>query len=458
MARIPIAGDLVSVIGPFAEGVENRSLLLDKFVFHKSWPPEIDDRGRPIKWDEATRWSFVRIADGASQILSREANEKRRRARSNMVSEENRTRYLGAAQIAESLSRVAWDTKDLSLLRAKHTRRFISLFRSAFGSRAAIAIGQLEGRLAINLADSLIQNAGICLDRLFGLPFIPGSAVKGVCRHTALEELKAGKGEDRARLFELFLGVFGTADNDFANGDLQPFRELLGSRPENQRGLVCFLPAYPVNEAKVVVDLTNVHYPDYYQTGRPEDLSKERPLPNPFPAVEIGAQFAFCLMLNRPSADAKILEAARRWLESALVVRGLGAKTASGYGWFSLQPHVLDEIVAEERRAKELAEELNKKAAEAKAKEAAEAARLAAMPPSQVARERFSKLSEEAFAKAVSEMASLSVDEQKGLLLALLAPEKKDAWKRWKKSDKPANKGRVEALLAAAKTHGVSLP
>jgi hypothetical protein len=55
-------------------------------------------------------------------------------------------------------------------------------------------------------------------------------------------------------------------------------------------------------------------------------------------------------------------------------------------------------------------------------------------------------------------MANLSADEQKGLLLALLSPEKKDTWKRWKKSDKPANKARVEALLAAAKTHGVSLP
>ncbi len=453
MARIPIAGDLVSVIGPFAERVENRSLLLEKFAFHKQWGLD------GLRANDAHRWTLLRISEGGAALIAREGQDRKSQAK--RLAEKNpekAQRLKTEAEIADSLSSTRVERSELSGLCAKHTRRFISLFRSAFGSRAAIAIGQLEGRLAINLADSLIQNAGISLDRLFGMPFIPGSAVKGVCRHAALEELKASIGENRRHLFERFLAVFGTVDNDFANGDLQPFRDLLGSRPENKRGLVCFLPAYPVNEAKVVVDLTNVHYPDYYRTGLPEDLSKERPFPNPFPAVEVGGQFAFCLMFNRAFAQTETLEAARRWLESALTVRGLGAKTASGYGWFSLQPQVLDEIVEEERRAKELTEQLARKADEAKAKEAAEAARIAVLSPSQVARERFSKLNEEAFAKAVSEMASLSDDEQKGLLLALLSPERKETWKRWKKSDKPANKARVEALLAAAKTHGVSLP
>ncbi len=44
-ATIPIAGDVAELIGPSAERVENRSLLLDKFVFHKSWPVvETEDR------------------------------------------------------------------------------------------------------------------------------------------------------------------------------------------------------------------------------------------------------------------------------------------------------------------------------------------------------------------------------------------------------------------------------
>jgi CRISPR type III-B/RAMP module RAMP protein Cmr6 len=481
IATIPLTGEVATLIGPAAQHVENRSLLLDKFVFHKRWPvvEEQTRRGRDfVKWDEASRWSFMRIAEDAGKILSREANDKRRKAEGKNVEPENRQRFIAEAKIAETLANVKWDSKELQSLRASHTRHFLGLFRRAYGDRAAVTIGQLEGRLAINLADSLIQNAGICLDRLFGLPYIPGSAVKGVCRHAALEELKAASRSARKELFDLVVSIFGCAKNDFEPakpprkqgdngkpaGDFYPFLDL--TKPKDQKGAISFLPAYPVNEAKVVVDLTNVHYSLYYGgdknrnilPGRPESLADENPKPNPFPAVETGAQFAFCLVLNGRNNRPELLNYAKRWLEVALTERGLGAKTAAGYGWFSLQPQVLAQIIEEEQRARELAEEESKKAAEARAKEIAEAKRIASLPQSEVARERFLKLGDEAFARAVSEMANLSADEQKGLLLALLSPEKKDTWKRWKKSDKPANKARVEALLAAAKTHGVSLP
>lgn len=458
MARIPIVGDVAELIGPSAEKIENRSLLLDKFVFHKRWPVVADSQGRDIKWDEASRWSFMRIADGASQLLNRDASEKRRRSRGHNVEQENQERLQAEAQVAESLAKVSWDTKELADLRARHTRRFLSLFRSHFAERASVTIAQLESRLAINLADSLIQNAGICLDRLFGLPFIPGSAIKGVCRHAALEELKSASAHDQKKLFDLFYSIFGTSDNDFSNGQLRQFMHLLAKRAENQKGAIAFLPAYPVNEARVVVDLTNVHYPDYYRTGRIEELSNERPRPNPFPAVEMGAHFAFCLVLNGINRDTDLLAHAKRWLEEALTVRGLGAKTSSGYGWFSLRPDIQQQLLDEERREAEAAVAEARIVAEAQAKADQEAVRRAAMPPEEVAKERFTAMSQQDFATAVSGIATLSVSEQKGLLLAFLMPDRRDTWKAWKRSDKPANKSRVEALLAAAKTLGVTLP
>jgi len=354
VATIPMPGDVAELIGPAAERVENRSLLLDKYVFHKQWPvvEETTRRGRKfVKWDEASRWSFMRIADGASQILNRDAQEKLRRARGRDVEPENRDRYNAEARIAQTLANVRWDSQELEALRARHTHRFLGLFHSAYGDRATVTIGQLEGRLAINLADSLIQNAGICLDRLFGLPYIPGSAVKGVCRHAALQDVKSATGNEQTSLLQIFCSVFGTAENDFTSGDLRQFRQLVSRKAGDQKGAIAFLPAYPVNEAKVVVDLTNVHYPDYYRTGKVKDLSKEKPRPNPFPAVEAGAQFAFCLVLNGINDGVGLLDHARRWLETALTERGLGAKTASGYGWFSLKPEILDDILKRENRA-----------------------------------------------------------------------------------------------------------
>ena len=370
VATIPMTGDVAKLIGSAAQLVENRSLLLEKYVFHKRWPVIVEHtrHGRDyVKWDEASRWSFIRIADGAAQILKLEAQEKRRKAEGKNVEPENRDRLNAEARIAEILANVKWDGKELQSLRARYTQQFLGLFHKAYGNRAVVTIGQLEGRLAINLADSLIQNAGICLDRIFGSPFIPGSAVKGVCRHAALSELKAANSAVRKELFDLVVSVFGCAKNDFepakpprklgekgkSAGDFFPFLDL--TNPKDQKGAIAFLPAYPVNEARLVVDLTNVHYRLYYSgdnkrniaAGLETSLKEENLQPNPFPTVETGAQFAFCLLLNGMETRPEVLAAAKRWLDVALTEHGLGAKTAAGYGWFSLKPVVLDKLLNE---------------------------------------------------------------------------------------------------------------
>ncbi len=440
MARIPISPDVAQLIGDFAEAVQNRSLLLDKFVFHKDWG--LDD----LRSNDAHRWTLMRISDGGTAALHAEADRRRRDARGQDREEHNRVRLQREAQIAAKLAATRIEAEDAQKLRARHTRRFLGLFRSACGERAALTIGQLEGRLAINLAESLIQNAGMCLDRLFGLPFIPGSAIKGVSRHAALEELKCAKGDTRAKLFDAFRLVFGTADNDFANGELRPFRLLLAGCSENQKGAISFLPAYPVNDARVVVDLTNVHYPDYYRSGRTEDLSSERPQPNPFPAVEAGAQFAFCLVLNGVAENVEVLTYAKRWLESALTISGLGAKTASGYGWFALRPDVLQQILAEERREAEIIAGKARAEAEAKAKAAAEEKRQAALSPEDRATEALLKLSDEAFAAVAKDLAARPEHEQRAFLRLLREhKDKRERWKTWKKK-KPDQASVIESV------------
>ncbi len=51
-----------------------------------------------------------------------------------------------------------------------------------------IVYAQLQARLMVNMAGGVMENAGLCLDR-FGLPYIPGSAVKGCARRAALAAL-----------------------------------------------------------------------------------------------------------------------------------------------------------------------------------------------------------------------------------------------------------------------------
>lgn len=451
MARIPMAGDVAELIGNYAQEVQNRSLLLDKFAFHKQWGLD------GLKAPDAHRWTLLRMSDGGAGVLNMEADRRSGESKRPNVEEHNRDRLKNESELAAQLARTKVEAGDAQELRQQHTRRFLELFRSAYRERASVTIAQLEGRLAINLSDGLIQNAGICLDRLFGLPFIPGSAVKGVCRHGAMEELREAAAAARPALFDAFRRVFGTADNDFANGPLKDYRSLLAGRSENQKGAISFLPAYPFSTAKVVVDLTNVHYPDYYRSGRLEDLGNERPQPNPFPTVESGAQFAFCMVLNGIDDDPELLQRARIWLEKALTVHGLGAKTAAGHGWFSLQPQLLAQLdEAERHRTAALAEKARKEA-EAKAKAEEEVLRLAAMKPEDRARDKFKAMTAEEFVQAATGLAAMAPEEQRGFLMVLLTPERKDAWKTWKKSDKPTSKARVAAILAAAKAHNIGI-
>lgn len=471
MARIPMSPDVAELIGEAAEKVENRSLLMEKFCFHKLWPvvEEESHRGRQrVKWDEATRWSFVRIADGAAVLLRRDAQEKRRKAEGENVESHNRARLLGEAKIAETLASVSWDKPELASLRAQHTRRLIGLIQHGHRDRSRIVLARLEGRLAINLADSLVKNAGMALDRLFGLPYIPGSAVKGVARAAAYEELCAASGDGQARAFILFRSAFGTAESDFRpKGELASFRHLLGDAPADLRGGIAFLPAYPVDGAKVVVDLTNVHYPTYYQgddkrgiaPGDVATLKEEKPQPNPFPCIEAGARFAFCLALTGRDRASELLVAADRWLRQALTVRGLGAKTAAGFGWFSIESgQALAELLAEEDHAREAERKAAEVAAAEKLAVAREIARKAALKPEDRLKEEILRLPDQAFAAKVLEVASLAAEEQRAVLLALMDPVKRDRWKKWKKSDKDTDGKRVAAVLAAAKFHNISIP
>jgi len=436
-ATIPMAGDLAALVGPCADQVENRSLLLDKFAFHKKWPEAIDPRGQPIKWDDASRWSFVRVASGGSDILRREADQKKYKASGRNVEPANATRLQNEAEVARVLSNVSWDTpahQQIHALRAQHTRRFIGLFESAYGSRCAVITAELGGRLAINLAGSLIQNAGMSLDRLFGLPFIPGSAVKGLCRHVALAELKSASADQAPFLINQFVQVFGCSDTDFRRGALAGFAGKYENEGRNQRGAVCFLDAFPLNEAKIVVDLTNVHYPDYYRTGQSADLRNERPQPNPFPVVEAGSQFGFCLILSRPESDPQLLAVAQRWLERALTENGIGAKTASGYGWFILRPELLCKLREEEQlRA---AEQCARAAAERKlaADRIAEAERAASLSPMARAAEALLGMKDEEFANFAKDLSLKERAEQEAFLHLLRDNrEKRDRWKVWRK-------------------------
>ena len=380
--------------------------------------------------------SLLRIAERGSETLAAEAERRLDQAKGPNVELQNRERLRQEADLIKRLASTRAESRDAQTLRQQHSRRLRSLVLDAFGSDAFYVVAQLESRLAINISDGLIQNAGICLDRLFGLPYIPGSAVKGVTRHAALSELKSATGTDIAKSLSAFIEVFGTAENDFnQDGDLAAYRDQF---PRNQsldrKGAISFLPAYPVTEAKVVVDLINVHYPDYYRSGEVHDLQKEQPLPNPFPAVERNAAFAFIAVLSGVLADRSALANARRWLEKAVTESGVGAKTGAGYGWFRLAPGLEEEIAKEAAKIQETARKQTEAQTAAQAAVRVEVERRAKLNPIALAQEDLLNLGDEEFAAFARTLSERPIEQQKAFLNLLRESKyKRDRWKTWKK-------------------------
>lgn len=251
---------------------------------------------------------------------------------------------------------------------------------------------KLGARLIINQAGGVIENAGISLDRNSGVPFIPGSAVKGIAR--------AGAAVSEAAPAEVAF-VFGWASS----------RELPA---KSYSGSVAFLAAYPASAAVIEADIVNVHHRDYYGGKKRVATDDEEPVPNVFPVVRAGTEFQFVLLPAAGGRSDTVKSAlglggtfdpvakAREWLLAGLTMHGIGAKTAAGYGWFDYD---------------EAAEKAREAADAAKRREAAEAARRASMSEEDCYAEDLAKLD------LVAEFGSLdklSDAKQRLLLKAIL--------------------------------------
>jgi CRISPR type III-B/RAMP module RAMP protein Cmr6 len=251
--------------------------------------------------------------------------------------------------VAGKMAAIAKPDDKLPAAANANATRFLADLAKSFAGRVVTFEATLGARLLVNLAGGVIENAGIALDRCFGLPFIPGSAVKGIARAQALWEIHDAHGEDKERLLRLAMRLFGYGANDikpmgdfgWAGGAAAASRVADEIGSTDFKGCACFLPAYPTTPPVLVVDMVNPHYPEYYRGQRDRATDNESPVPNYFPAVEAGSSFGFAVLLNRiPKGDGvsagDLLNQAKQWLERAVISKGVGAKTAAGYGWFEL--------------------------------------------------------------------------------------------------------------------------
>lgn len=320
--------------------------------------------------------------------------------------------------------------------------------------------GQLLSRLMVNMAGGAMENAGLCLDR-FGLPYIPGAAVKGCARRTAIQHLlEAGNaGEKTALLVQIAL-TFGWGEQDWSDskkdgrfksdfayavgGALWPgvAADARNQLPATSHfaGQVSFLSAHPVNVpgaqlpsrvpalGALELDVLTCHHQKYYQDPKRPATDDEPPNPVLFPAAAAGHVFAFVVLPMRGCAKSQ-LDQARQWLAAGLSTFGLGAKTAAGYGWFDCSEQVQSRVSQSLEKIK-LEEDGRRKAeAEANAKKLKDAddlkkreefkAAMASLSPEQQEDCKIAQLTPDQFRSALDNFASKNPEEQKAIVRAL---------------------------------------
>ncbi len=169
-------------------------------------------------------------------------------------------------------------------------------------------------RLIAGLGGASVLETAMTLHPVYGLPIIPGSALKGVAR--AYAEAKGTPQED-------IDAVFG------------PERKK-GEKKEAAAGKVIFFDAFPTTVPKFEPDIMNVHYGDYYTskgTKPPADYSS--PTPILFLTVGKNTEFRFIIAARtKEPKSAEWVAKAEEWLKGGLKGMGVGAKTMVGYGYF----------------------------------------------------------------------------------------------------------------------------
>lgn len=180
-------------------------------------------------------------------------------------------------------------------------------------SRSRWFLMKLATPLAIGLGNASPLEVGLTLHHTYGMPIIPGSALKGLCRRGA--QLLCRKSKISQQDFEL---LFGT-----------------GGEQANVAGCVVFYDAWydpdTVGGQPFHRDVITVHHPVYYGGGAQPPTDFDDPNPVPFLVVKPETRFLFAI----DAADERWAEFAKQLLRWCLVNLGVGAKTNAGYGYFS---------------------------------------------------------------------------------------------------------------------------
>lgn len=205
-----------------------------------------------------------------------------------------------------------------------------------------------DWRVIVGLGGASVYETAITLHHVYGIPYIPASAIKGITRAYWIQENYGydKHAEDKAQQqeYEYFCAAFGGLKCKDKQG-----------KEGAQAGKVIFFDAFPLElkESSIQADIMNPHYPDYYRNNDIWPTDTQNPNPIHFLTVA-NTPFRFAVGCSPDTDNAKaLLEKTYGYLCMALTERGIGAKTAVGYGRFGYDERKTKSLADDQEEQKE---------------------------------------------------------------------------------------------------------
>jgi CRISPR-associated protein Cmr6 len=182
-------------------------------------------------------------------------------------------------------------------------------------------VATVRGRMIVGLGDESVLETSIMLHRTYGVPYIPGSALKGLAANYAHQRLADPAWNKGGEAYNV---VFGNTDNAGYITFYDAFYIPDTGRPTPKQ------PLYP--------DVITVHHKEYYQGNNNAPADWDSPTPIPF----LSATGDYLIALAAPALGSNSPWLAKTFeiLGYALKDMGIGAKTSSGYGRMKLEQKV----------------------------------------------------------------------------------------------------------------------
>ncbi len=219
---------------------------------------------------------------------------------------DNRGQLQLLRELADRRALVPNFTGQTELIEAHHARW--QLLAAELGAITFTA--RPEWRVIVGLGTNDILGGGMSLHPIFGFPIIPATALKGVSRAYARWVLERPEEELDKR--------FGKVDDQGA-----------------LRGDLLFLEGIPTTSPVVERDVINPIFGAYYRDAATPPANYLAPQPIFF--LALGASSQYRMGIASLSGDQEAVEQGTAWLKGALTELGVGAKTAAGYGYWTLE-------------------------------------------------------------------------------------------------------------------------